>query len=130
MKLLPSQTTEDMLQAMESAYMPFACMEAAYHAAWLEAPKASAVQNRAIATMVGKLDAAASAPPDVLEGVHTQAVRLMYDLASCLHPLLQDCLDFALDVPECGCAYSKTCSICKRYREAQELAERLVEVLL
>lgn len=67
MKLLPSQPTEAMLQAMESAHMPFGCFEAAYHAAWLAAPKASAVQNRAIATMVGKLDAASRATPDVLE---------------------------------------------------------------
>lgn len=129
MKLLPSKPTEAMLQAMESAYMPFGCMEAAYHAAWLEAPKASAVYNRAIATMVGKLDLASRATPDVLEGVHTQAVSLMYDLASCLLPLLQDCLDFALDVPECGCAHSKACSICKRYRESQRLAERLVRAM-
>lgn len=47
-----------------------------------------------------------------------------------LQPLLQDCLDFALDMPECGCAHSRACSSCERYREAQRLAERLVEMLL
>lgn len=129
MKLLPSQPTEAMLQAMEAAYMPFGCFEAAYHAAWLEAPKASAIQSRAIAAMVGKLNLASRATPDVLEGVHTQAVRLMYDLAGSLHPLLRDCLDFALDVPECGCAHSRACSSCERYREAQRLAERLVRAM-
>lgn len=129
MKLLPNKPTETQLQAMEEAYMPFGCMEATYHAAWVEAPKASAVQNRAIAAMVGKLDLARRATPDVLEGVHNQAVRLMYDLASHLHPLLRDCLDFALDVPECGCAHGRTCSSCERYREAQRLAERLVMVM-
>lgn len=129
MKLLPNKPTEAMLQAMEEAHMPFGCLEAAYHAAWLEAPKASAVQSRAIATMSGKLGIATSAPPDVLHGVHTQAVRLMYDLAGSLQPLLQDCLDFALDVPECGCAYGHVCSSCRRYREAQRLAERLVEMM-
>lgn len=129
MKLLPNRPTEAMLQAMEEAHMPFGCMEAAYHAAWLEAPKASAVQSRAIATMVEKLDLASRATPDVLEGVHTQAVRLMCDLSSNLQPLLQDCLDFALDVPECGCAHGRACSSCERYREAQRLAERLVRAM-
>lgn len=129
MKLMPDTPTEAMLQAMKEAHMPFGCMEAAYHAAWLEAPKASAVYNRAIATMVGKLHLAESAPDDVLEEAHNQAVRLMYDLASHLQPLLQDCLDFALDVPECGCAHSRACSSCERYREAQRLAEKLVEVM-
>lgn len=129
MKLMPNQPTETMLQAMEEAHMPFGCMEAAYHAAWLKAPRASAVQSRAIATMVQRLEIAKTAPPDVLDGVHTQAIRLMYDLSSHLLPLLQDCLDFALDVPECGCAHSRACSSCERYREAQRLAEQLVEVM-
>lgn len=109
--------------------MPFGCMEAAYHAAWVEAPKASAINRDAIEKMEDKLHLAESATSDVLEEIHNQAVRLMYDLASHLQPLLQDCLDFALDVPECGCAHSKACSSCERYREAQRLAERLVGVM-
>jgi hypothetical protein len=88
----------------------------------------SEVQSRSIATKVKRLEIAKTAPPDVLDGVHTQAVRLMYNLASHLQPLLQDCLDFALDVPECGCAHSRACSDCERYREAQRLAERLAEL--
>lgn len=129
MKLLPSRPTEAMLQAMEEAHMPFGCMEAAYHAAWTEAPKASAIKRDAIEKMEDKLHLAESAPTDVLEEIHNQAVRFMYDLAGCLQPLLQDCLDFALDVPECGCEHGRTCSSCERYREAQRLAERLVEVM-
>lgn len=115
---------------MESAYMPFGCFEAAYHATWLAAPKASAINRDAIEKMEDKLHLAESAPADVLEETHNQAVRLMYDLASHLQPLLQDCLDFALDVPECGCAHSRVCSSCERYREAERLAERIVEVML
>lgn len=129
MKLLPSTPTEAQLQAMEEAHMPFGCMESAYHAAWHEAPKASAINRDAIERMEDKLHLAESASPDVLEAVHDQAVRLMYGLAGHLQPLLQDCLDFALDVPECGCAYGRVCSRCRRYREAQGLAERLVEVM-
>lgn len=129
MKLMPSKPTEAMLQAMEEAHMPFGCLEAAYHAAWTEAPAASAIKRDAIAAMVAKLDMARMAPPEVMDCVHTQAVRLMYDLASCLQPLLQDCLGFALDVPECGCAHGRACSSCERYREAQRLAERLVGVM-
>lgn len=129
MKLLPNRPTEAMLQAMEEAHMPFGDMEAAYHAAWVEAPKASAINRDAIEKMEDKLHLAESAPLDVLEEIHNQAVRLMYDLASHLQPLLQDCLDFALDVPECGCAYGRACSSCERYREAQELAEQLVRVM-
>src|SRR5690554_4883856 len=129
MKLLPNQPTETMLQAMKEAHMPFGSMEAAYHAAWLEAPKASAIKNVAIGRMATRLWIAKTAPPDVLEATHNQAIRLMYDLASHLQPLLQDCLDFALDVPECGCARSRACSSCERYREAQLLAEQLVEVM-
>ena len=129
MKLLPSKPTEAMIQAMEEAYMPFGCMETAYHAAWHEAPKASAVQSRAIEQMEDRLHLAESAPLDALEETHNQAVRLMYDLASHLQPLLQDCLDFALGVPECGCAHGRACSSCERHREAQRLAERLVGVM-
>lgn len=129
MKLLPIQPTEAMLQAMEEAHMPFGCMEAAYHAAWTEAPRASAIKRDAIEKMEDKLHLAESASPDVLEEIHNQAIRLMYDLASHLRPLLQDCLDFALDVPECGCAHGRACSSCGRHREAQRLAERLVEVM-
>lgn len=129
MKLLPQKPTEAMLQAMEEAHMPFGCMEASYHAAWLEAPKASAINRDAIEKMEDKLHLAESAPVDVLEGVHNQAVRLMYDLASHLQPLLQDCLDFALGVPECGCEHGRACSSCERYREAQRLAERLVRAM-
>lgn len=129
MKLLPNRPAEAMLQAMESAHMPFGCMVAAYNAAWLEAPRASSIKRDAIERMEDKLHLAESASPDVLEETHNQAVRLMYDLASHLQPLLQDCLDFALDVPECGCEHSKACSSCERYREAQRLAERLVRAM-
>lgn len=129
MKLLPNKPTEAMLQAMENAHMPSGCMEAAYHAAWLEAPNASRVKHDAIKNMERRMHLVEYAPHDVLQGVHTQAVRLMYDLVGSLQPLLQDCLDFALDAPECGCAHSKACSSCRRYREAQELAEQLVEMM-
>lgn len=129
MKLLPNRPTEAMLQAMEEAHMPFGCMEAAYHAASLEAPKAIRIKHDAIEQMEDRLHLAESASPDVLEAAHNQAARLMYDLAGNLQPLLQDCLDFALDVPECGCAHGRVCSSCERYREAQRLAERLVRAM-
>lgn len=47
-----------------------------------------------------------------------------YSVLHEMQDLIQRTIDFALDVPECGCSYD-ACSSCARHKEAQGLVSEL-----
>lgn len=48
-----------------------------------------------------------------------------YSVLHEMQDLIQRTIDFALDVPECGCSRHEVCASCKRYEEAQGLVSEL-----